>query len=178
MDIEKKCMLQFKNQKTFIDLCVSGESNFGFIIDFNDEFLVFEVFDENGVPDGITVFFRDENSIITRWGGNEISSTEKVLDHARRIQKMPKINLESVETIVKSVSDGFRHINICTNDFDDTCFIGQVRELDEDALILNEFGSRIALDRKLIMIPLNAISKIQAGGQYELSLVKLYIDER
>ena len=53
-----------------------------------------------------------------------------------------------------------------------------MRELDEDALILNEFGSRIALDRKLIMIPLNAISKIQAGGQYELSLVKLYIDER
>lgn len=178
MDIEKKYMLQVKNQKTFIDLSVNGESNFGFIVDFNDEFLIFEAFDTNGIPDGITVFFREESNVILRWGGNEITSTEKVLDHTRRLQKMPKINLESVETIVKSVNEAFRHITVCINDFEDTCFIGQVREIDEDTLILNEFGSKIALDRKFVMIPLNAISKIQAGGQYELSLVKLYIDER
>lgn len=178
MDIQQKYMLQVKNQKTFINLSVNGEPNFGFIVDFNDEFLVFETFDTNGIPDGITVFFRDENSIIMSWGGNEITSTEKVLDHTRRLQKMPKINLESVETIVKSVNEGFRHITICTSDFDDTCFIGQVRDIDEDTLVLNEFGSKIALDRKFVMIPLNSISKIQAGGQYELSLVKLYIDER
>ena len=178
MDIEKKYMLQVKNQKTFIDLCVNGTTNFGFIVDFNDEFLVFEAFNGNGIPDGITVFFRDENSIIVRWGGNEITSTERSIDHTRRVQKMPKINLESVDTIIKTVYEGFKHITVYTDDIDDTCFIGQVREMDEDTLVLNEFGSRIALDRKFVMIPLNSICKIQAGGEYEQSIVKLYIDER
>ncbi len=178
MSIEKKYMLQLKNQKTFVDLLVNSESNFGFIIDFNEEFLVFENFDINGLFDGITVFFIGENSVMIRWGGNEITSIERSIDHTRKLQKIPKINLESVETIIKTVYEGFKYVTVCKDDMDETMYIGQVRELDEDTLILNEFGSKIALDRKFALIPLNTIARIQAGGQYDTSIFKLYIDER
>lgn len=175
MNIETKNLKRLIEDRTFVDVYEDryDESAYGFIVDFNDTFLVLDSFDDDSNADGIVVFFR-ENITRIRWGGNDISSALKLVNESKKVTKKIDIDLSSIHNILKSVHAIYGYINVFIQDIDSgVCFIGEIAEMDEDTIIINEYGTRSSLDRKNIMLSVSDITKIEAGGQYEEGLVKL-----
>ena len=176
MDLQNKYIEKLKNEQIFLDIYTDRyeESDFGFVIDYNDEFVVIEKFDSDGNYDGISILIRDNISRI-RWGGNEITNTSKLIEIQKRQKDKIAINLTSIETILHSINKLFGSITVHIQDLDNgVCFIGQIEEMDQDSIVIHEFGSKASMDRKFILLSLNDITRIDAGGQYENNLSKLF----
>ncbi|GEM_PF-981134 len=176
MTVRDTHLNKLREEKVLVDLYTDsyGESYYGFIIDFNEEYLVLKKFTVESLFDGISVLRRDDITRIN-WGGNDIESTFKLIYKKDYELEIKHINLESMETIVKSVSKDFNHITVYVQDIDSNiCLIGQVEDLDDETLILDSFGTRATLDRRHIMIAMENITRIDAGGIYEKNLQILF----
>lgn len=175
MKLERKYLKQLKKNKEFVDIYTDNydESNFGFIVDFNDTFLVLDSYNEDAKADGIVVFFR-ENITRIRWKGNEITSLSNIANSSKNRNKAHKIDLSSVQSVIDSIQKYFGYINVSIQNIDSgVCFIGEVEEMDENTIVINEYGTRISLDRKNILLSIHDITKIEAGGIYEAGLLKV-----
>jgi hypothetical protein len=176
MNVKERYLNRIKDEKILIDLYTDSysESYYGFIIDFNEEYLVLKKFTTESLFDGISVLRRDDISRIN-WGGNDIESTFKLIYKKDYESEIQHVNLESIETIIKSVYEIFNHITLYIQDIDGTiCLIGQVEEMDDETLILDSFGTRSTLDRKHLMISMSDITRVDAGGIYEKNLQILF----
>ena len=56
----------------------------------------------------------------------------------------------------------------------DRCIIGQIEDMDNDSIVIYEFGTYVSLDRKKLLMNISDISKIEAGGDYENNLKEIY----
>ncbi len=175
MDIKETYLRKFKQEKTFIDLYIDSRerSYYGFIADFNDEFLVLKMFNHVSQYDGIVIIKRDE-VLRFHWGGNDIENTFKLIYKKDYDLEVPHIILESMETILRSIVKNYQYFSVRLQSLDDDFFIGEIEELDHNTLILNAIGTKISLDRKFVMIDLDQISFIEAGGVYENNLKILF----
>ena len=176
MGLKAKYLEKFKNENILADFYTDNyeESDFGFVIDFNDDYLLIESFDSDCKYDGIITFLRQDVTRI-RWFGNEIESVHKVIDLSKRQKEKIDIDLTSIRSILESVQALYNHITVYIQDVDkDVCFIGQIHEIDDETVVIHEFGSKISLDRKFIILSLNDITKISANGHYENILMKLF----
>lgn len=174
MKLERKYLKRLKKEKVFVDIYtdVFEETIFGYILDYNDTFLVLDSYNDEAQADGIVIFFRENISRI-RWGGNEIESIHHI-SKANKKNKVPKVDLSSIQTVLKTVENHYGYINVSIQNVDPgVCFIGEVEEMDENTIIIHEYGTRISLDRKNIMLSIQDITKIEAGGVYETGLVKV-----
>ena len=151
-----------------------NESDYGFVIDFNDHFLLIEKFDDECNYDGLSIFLRNNITRI-RWSGNDIDSVFKLIDTSKRQTDKMNIDLSSLESILQSMNKYFNHLTVHIQDIDTgICFIGQIHEMDSNAIVIHEFGSKTSLDRKFILLSLEDITRIDAGGQYENNLKRLF----
>src|SRR5690554_6015387 len=105
MDLNKKYLEKLKNENTLSDIYTNNyyESDYGFVIDFNDDFLLIEKFDDECNYDGLTIFLRHNISRI-RWSGNDIESVAKLIDISKRQADKINIDLTSIQTILQSVN--------------------------------------------------------------------------
>lgn len=177
MKVQEKYLDKFIQENTFVDIYTDRyrNTNFGFIIEYDDEYLVLEKISEEGKPDGIGVFIR-ENITRIRWGGNEIESTERLIDNSKRLKNRIHIDFSSTVSIINSLHEYFGYVTVHIQDIDDSiCFIGQIMDIDDETLVMNEFGTRSSLDRKMIMISIADITLIEGGGEYEENLKRLMI---
>ncbi|WP_262151455.1 hypothetical protein [Chryseobacterium foetidum] len=46
--------------------------------------------------------------------------------------------------------------------------------MDENSIVINEFGTKSSLDRKFILLSLDDITRIDMNGKYENNLNKLF----
>lgn len=176
MSLRDKQLKKLKSERTLVDIYTDAykESDYAFIADFNDDFLLAEVFDSDSRSEGISIF-RNRNVSRIRWGGNDLESTYMLMDNQLKKRKDFVIDLSSVESILKDVNSLFGYITVHIQNIDDSiCFIGQIHEMDEEYVVIHEFGTKLSLDRKFIMIGLDDITKIDAGGEYENNLKKLF----
>ena len=174
MNTETKYLDKLKSSKELIDIYTDryDESLYGFIIDYNDDYLALESINDNN-PDGISIFKR-ENITRIRWGGNEIESTQKLIDQSKRIKNIIKIDLTSIQSILKSVQNIFGYVNVFIEDIDSSvCFIGELENMDDENLVIHEYGTKVSLDRKRILLSLNDITKVEGGGAYEEGIKKI-----
>jgi signal transduction histidine kinase len=150
------------------------ESHYGYLIDYNGQFLLFDNYNEDFIYNGVTVIFQQNVSRI-RWEGNELESLAKLIDLSKRQKDRLKIDLSSIQSILNGIYQHFKHIALHIQDLDSgVCFIGQIHEMDEESIVLHEYGTKASLDRKFILLSLSDITRIDAGGQYETNLQKLY----
>lgn len=176
MSIETRNLKRLVEEKIFVDVYTDRyeESTYGFIADFNENFLVLDSYSDDSNADGTVVFFR-ENITRIRWGGNHISSTHKLIDSVKTMTDKAKIDLSSIQSILKSVHSSYGYVNISIEDIDSSiCFIGELTEMDEQTIVINEYGTKRSLDRSNIMISIDDITKVEAGGQYEAGLIRLH----
>jgi hypothetical protein len=175
MNTETKYLDKLKSAKELIDVYTDryDESLYGFIIDFNEDFLILESIDDDNNPDGVSIFNR-ENITRIRWGGNEIESTKKLIDQSKRLKDIKKIDLTSIQSVVKSVQSIFGYVNVFIEDIDSSvCFIGEIEDMDDESLVIHEYGTKISLDRKRILLNVNDITKVEGGGNYEEGIKKI-----
>jgi hypothetical protein len=176
LDIKTKYIGKLKSEQILADFYTDyyDESDYGFVVDFNDDFLLIEKFDNECNYDGLSIFLRNNISRI-RWSGNALESISKLIDTSKRQTEIVNIDLASIQTILESVNRLYNHLTVHIQDIDkEVCFIGQIHEMDDSSIVIHEFGTKSSLDRKFILISLDDITRIDIGGQYENNLKRLF----
>ena len=147
---------------------------YGFIINFNDDFLLLEHFNEDLTYNGIIIFRREDITRI-KWGGNDLSSCLKLIDNSARIKSVNDIRIDSIESILDSISIMYKHVTLQIQNIDrGMCIIGEIEDMDDENIVINQFGTQSTLDRSFMMIALEEITRVDAGGIYETNLLKIY----
>lgn len=176
MSIVDKTLKMIQTKDILVDLYTDSydESFYGFIKKQNDEFLLLEHYNNDGFYNGILIFKRKD---ITRlkWDNNYTNSAFKLIERKKDISKLDKINIDSIENILKSINDIFGYISIQVQDINkDWAIIGQIQEMDSDFIVIKEFGTMSTLDRGMLMIAVSDITRIDADGIYEINLMKIH----
>ncbi len=175
MSIADKTIKKLQTNDTFVDVYTDhfDESLYGFIFDFNDDFLLLEHYNEDGFYNGIVVLRRQD---ITRlkWDNNNVNSTFKIITRLKPTE-LANIKIDTIENILKTVDMTFGHVNIQIQEINSNwSIIGQIQEIDSDTLVIKEFGTMSSLDRGMLMISIADITRIDAGGLYENNLMKIH----
>jgi|APEBP8051072266_1049373.scaffolds.fasta_scaffold08593_3 hypothetical protein len=176
MELRTKYLDKLKNEQILAEFYtdIYDESDYGFVIDFNGNYILIEKFDDDCHYDGLTIFLRHNISRI-RWSGNDIESVLKLIDNSKRQSDKLNIDLTSTRTILESMYKTFNHLTVHIQDIDKSiCFIGQIHEIDDNSIVIHEFGTKSSLDRKFILLGLDDITRIDAGGKYENNLNRLF----
>ena len=176
MNLNTKYLEKLKGENTLVEIYTDNydESDYGFVVDFNDDFLLIEKFDDECNYDGLTFFLR-HNITRIRWSGNDIESVAKLIDLTKRQKTKINIDLSSTHTILENVNKLYNHLTVYIQDIDKSvCFIGQIHEMDQNSIVIHEFGTKSSLDRKFILLSLDDITRIDVNGKYEINLKKLF----
>lgn len=176
MEIQTKYLEKLKSEKIFADIYTDryDESIYGFIFDFNDDFLILEQFTDIGESDGIAILKRENISRI-KWSGNSIKTAEIFALKAAANKHTGKIKIENIQSVIKSVQRVFGYVTLYIQDIDnEMCIIGEIVEMDDDIIIVKEYGTYASLDRKMLMLSIHEITKIECDGQYERNLHELF----
>ncbi|MCK7557051.1 hypothetical protein MKQ70_19385 [Chitinophaga sedimenti] len=179
MSLETKYLGKLKHYQTLVDITIDryDDFDFGYVVDFNEEFLLIERFDGTGMYDGYSLLLRDRVSRV-RWGGNEIASITKLIDTTQR-EESDELAVGSMEEMLRYFNDRYGSISVHVQDVnDDVFFVGEIHELDNETLVLYEFGTKLSLDRKYIMISLDDITRVDANTQYSRTLEKLFVKKK
>lgn len=176
MNITTKYLKKLQTEKSFVDIFTDlfNESLYGFIRQFNDEFLLLEHYNDDGLFNGIIVFKREDITRI-KWANNDINSVHKIINKHDQDKNIESIKIDSLEAILNSVNKVFKHVNINIQNIDSgMCIIGEIEEMDNESIVIKEFGTRSSLDRGKIMFSIEDITRIDAGGIYENGLLKAH----
>jgi len=151
------------------------ESLYGFVRNFNDKYLLLENYDDNGFYDGIIVFRREDITRI-KWNNNSIKRQDQLITRHKQIEDFANIKIDSLENILKSIGDSYDCLTIMIQDIEsDWAIVGQVIEMDDDTIIVYEFGTMSTLDRGILMISSADVTRIGAGSIYEKNLLQTHI---
>ncbi len=175
MSIADKTLKTLQTKDIFVDIYTDhfDESLYGFIFDFNNHFLLLEHYNEDGFYNGIIIFRRQD---ITRlkWDNNNINSTFKLITRLKPTE-LADIKIDAIESILKTVNLTFKHVNLHIQEINpDWSIIGQIQNMDNDTVVIKEFGTMTSLDRGMLMISVADITRIDAGGIYENNLLKIH----
>ncbi|MBK9249996.1 MAG: hypothetical protein IPM69_18300 [Ignavibacteria bacterium] len=176
MNLQLKYIEKLKSEQILAEVYTDkyDESFCGFVVDYNPEFIVLEIFDDDCNYDGVTILLISNISRI-RWAGNDLESRAYLIDISKRYNGVLSFDLSSMHAVLQSVEKLFNHINVQIQDIDTgICFIGQIHEIDDMSIVIKEYGTFSTLDRRFIMLSLDDITRIDANAQYENSLMRLY----
>jgi len=128
---------------------------------------------------GIIVFRREDITRI-RWNNNDINSAFKLVTRQEKINEfISEINIESIESIIKSIDKTFKHVNLQIQNINsDWAIIGQIQEIDAETIIIKEFGTKSTLDRGMLMLSTTDITRVDADGIYENNLLKIHNENK
>jgi hypothetical protein len=176
MKIADKTLQFLETKEIFVDIFTDhfNESLYGFVKVFNNNFLLLEHYNEDGFYNGIVIFRREDITRI-RWDNNDINSTFKFVNRHKETNKYNEIALDSIVNIIKSVDKAFKHVNIRIQNIEtDWSIIGQIQAIDDETIIIKEFGTMKSLDRGTLMFSISDITRIEADGIYENNLLKIH----
>ena len=176
MSIAIKYLEKLKGENILVDVYTDhyDDSFYGFIIKFNDDFLLLEHYTNDLIYNGVIIFRRDDITRI-KWSGNGLNSSLKLIDSSTRVTSVNDIRIDSIESILDSISLKYKHVTLQIQNIDKgMCIIGEIEDIDSESIVINEFGTKSTLDRGFLLIALNEITRIDAGGIYETNLLKLH----
>ena len=176
MKIANKTLETLRTKDIYVDLFTDhyDESFFGFVRVFNDSFLLLEHYNEDGFYNGIIIFKRQDITRI-RWDNNEIRSASRIITRNEQIKELSSISIDSIDSIIKSVDKAFGYISLKIQDINsDWIIIGQIQEIDTETIVIKEFGTPSSLDRGMLMLSIDDITRVDAGGLYENNLMKIH----
>ncbi|HEY5593238.1 MAG TPA: hypothetical protein VIK55_19755 [Paludibacter sp.] len=177
MNLAETTLSKLQSEDILVDVFTDhyDESLYGFIRNFNDKYLLLENYDDNGFYDGIIVFKREDITRI-KWDNNGIQSHAQLITRHKQIEDFANIKIDNLENIIKSISNSYNCLTIMIQDIEsDWTIVGQLIDMDDDTIIVNEFGTMSTLDRGMLMISSADITRIGAGSIYEKNLLKTHI---
>jgi hypothetical protein len=168
-----RTLTMLKQEARLVDLYrdrLQNESLTGIVTDFTDHFVYLSLFDDGGGANGISVVWRSDVTRI-RWGGNERDSIATLVKASGAQPVAPKLQLDTVETMLRSVRAAFGYVNVMTERMDSgITFIGEIEELDAETLVLQTYGTFLSRDRSHLMLDIDEITRVDADARYERSV--------
>jgi len=132
------------------------------------------LFTEEGESNGFSLIYGNDITRI-RWGGNFLETLDALISRNQAVPLVPEISINSVYEALTTIQQQFGYVNLHTERVrNDVCFIGEIAEIDEDFLVLHEYGTRENRDRSRTLLALELISRIDAEATYEKNLKYLY----
>lgn len=176
MRLSTKTFAMLRQEGCLLDLYrdhLQNESLTGIITDFTDDFIYLSLFDDSGAANGISVVWRRDVTRI-RWGGNERDSIATLVKACGAQPVAPKLQLDSLETVLRSVRAAFGYVNVMTERMDNSItFIGEIQELDAETLVLQTYGTFSSRGRSHLMLDIDEITRVDADARYERSVYYL-----
>jgi len=163
------------DQKIFVSIFtdIYRESFIGYIIRISEDLLLLYSY-EIGKPNGIKIFRLDDITRI-RWGTKELDEIESLISLPPNLEAINKITMDNKAVAIKQVQNIFGYVTIHIQSIDKSiCFIGEIVEMDDETIIINEFGTIDSQGRAFLLIALQDITRIDSGGIYEEQLLQLY----
>jgi hypothetical protein len=176
MNNADKTLKTLQTKDIFVDIFTDhyNESFFGFIKEFNDNFLLLEHYNEDGFYNGIMIFKRQDITRI-RWDNNEIKSAFNIITRQKEIKELADIKIDTIENIIKTMDKTYGYVSLQIQDINpDWTIIGQVQEMDTETVIIKEFGTTSTLDRGMLLTSITDITRVDGGGIYEKNLMKTH----
>jgi hypothetical protein len=180
MSVYLNTMQRLKQSQELVDLYrdyVSDESLTGVVTDYSESFVYLSLFSDEGLPNGIAVVFITDVTRI-RWGGNVRRSIKQLAEAKKSAPLSPTISLKSLKDVIESIHQLFGYVNVLTERMNgEITFIGEVEEIDEQALVLHGYGTMSTRDRNHMLIGLAHITRIDAEAAYEKDIKFLSTQE-
>jgi hypothetical protein len=130
-------------------------------------------FDEMYLDDGVMIARLDDVTRI-KTGSKELESSAPYAA-ASQHPSLPDVALLEVSAGMTFLQRHFGYVSLYMERLDpEMCFIGEVRELDDDFVLLRQFGTFRTLDRSELLLRLPDITRAEAGGQYERRLLERF----
>lgn len=151
------------------------------IVDFNEELtLVRRILSDNGEIDGYSLIFT-ANIKSLAWEGELLEQVEILLkdtlskENNTRFDKISNININNhFFEIIKRINSLFGHISIYeifdAGDF----YFGQIKDIDEYFMLIHLLGDKSSMDDKNLVLRLEDVGRIDFGGIYDESMLKLH----
>jgi hypothetical protein len=131
-------------------------------------------FNDDGEYDGIMVFRTDDITRI-RWGDNELEAQRHLVERVKDIPAALELDLDDIPKIVQSVQKHFGYVSIATEEInDEVIYIGEVVSVDEDFLVLNEYGAKDTLERSMLILRTPEVTRIDADDKYLRTILYLH----
>jgi len=131
-------------------------------------------FTDDGEYDGISICRKDHVTRI-RWGGTDRESQKRLIERNGPAPAAPALNLATLRDIIESVQKEFHYVTVALETLrPDNIYIGEVVSVDDDYLLLNEYGSKDALDRSMLVLDLDEVTLVEADGKYERTILFLH----
>jgi hypothetical protein len=176
MKVSDNTLKTLQNNEVLVDIYTDhfNESFFGFILNYNNDFLLLEHYNEDGLYNGIIVFRREDITRI-RWDNNEINSVLSLIKRVENFEIFSRIKIDSLKNVLKSINEVYFHLSLRIQNINtDWSIIGQLEEMDSETIIIKEFGTMSTLDRAYLMFSTNEITRIDADGIYENNIIRLH----
>ena len=176
MSVYEKTLNQLKVSCQLIDIYrddLQADSLTGFITDLNSDFIYLSIFDDSGLCVGISII---RTSDITRvsWEGNERNAIQQLIDKKESKPLKPSIDLDNISSVIKSTQKEFGYSTFHVEEIDpDICFIGDVIEMDDEHLQMNNYGTMSGRDNNIILLRISDITRIEAEASYEKDIAYL-----
>ncbi|MGJ8641236.1 MAG: hypothetical protein ACSHYA_17735 [Opitutaceae bacterium] len=156
---------------TFVEIFDDNaeESFFGYITQQSEAYLQLESYDSEGRSEGVLIVENEDIARI-RWEGNERELIESLITSRAN---QPKIQLDDMRSIIEGVDKHYGYICITLGGYGvDKLYIGSIESMNEVFVILHEYGTREQKCRNKMLVRIEDISRVQAGGIYETNLIK------
>jgi hypothetical protein len=176
MSVYSKTIAKLQLEQSLVDLYrdhLDDESITGVITKNTHEYAYMSLFRDDGLENGISIV-RSSDITRIRWGGNVRDSIQCLINQKKSKALKPEINLKSIRAIIESVHELYGYVNILTEEMDSgITFIGEVKDIDDDHLVLYGYGTMTTRDTNHIIIALNEITRVDAEAQYEKDIAYL-----
>jgi hypothetical protein len=139
----------------------------------SDELVLLESYDLSW-PDGIKIIKLDDVTRI-RWDSNELNATDTLikLNNKKIKTKIDEIDISNIFKAVNIVNNLFGYVNIYIQSINNNiCLMGEVKEIDDSTIIIHEFGTIRSNSKSYLLLALQDITRIDAGGTYENQILQ------
>jgi hypothetical protein len=154
---------------------IAREALVGRLLQYSPTVLVMEKLDDLYRYDGV-VAVRPADITRLRLGGTELKMGTNVASPRRRKGAvLPKVALLEISSAITLMNKKFGHVALFVEGIDDdVCFIGEEIAVDDDFVLIREYGTLRSMDRSELLVRLDEVTRVDADGQYERQLVGLF----
>jgi hypothetical protein len=170
--VKRKCLVRINRQP------LEDITDYGFILDYNDDFMLVNTFDfDANVVTGFSIYAISTIKEIK--AHVDENSFESIFVKLNKIKpkKNPSILIDSIQTILKTVTENFPLIVIhCEKKDNEICWIGKLVEIKDNSFLMLEIDTNADWHEKPSKFKFKDVTKIDFGGGYEnnLALVAEY----
>lgn len=176
-----KTLSELKISKSICEITLDNpEDNFFCqIIDFNETLgLIRKILSDNGDFDGYSlIFLPNIRNII--WEGDLLQQLEILLEDRNSdkndLGKIENININNgFFKLIKTINSLFGHISVYEISERTDFYFGQVKDIDEEHMLMRLMGDKFNMDDQSMVIRLEDIGRIDFGGIYDENMLRLH----